>query len=389
MNYKELAEQALDYIVEQRRWCHQNPELSLEEVQTTEHIAAELQKMGYTEIQRFPDHTGLCAMLRGGKAEKACRTVALRADIDALPVEEKTGLPFASRNKGVMHACGHDSHSSIALEVCRWLVDHKDELKGKFKVLFQPAEEGVRGGNAMAASGIVDDCDYLIGGHVGTFAKLGEVGLMTGGFLASTKIDVHFHGRPSHAGSDPEKGRSALMAACAAAMMMQGIPRSGEGVTRIAVGKLNAGEGRNVTPVHADMQLEVRGATGEVNEYMVQNVRNIVEGVKRAYEVEGEIVKAGEATTLTVCPDLIDMVEEEAKKIEGVKRTFREDKPAGSEDCTVLIKRVVDHGGKAAYFMFGCNHHGHHRADFEIQDETSMPIGFEVFCRMAKRLNGI
>ena len=79
MNYKELAEQALDYIVEQRRWCHQNPELSLEEVQTTEHIAAELQKMGYTEIQRFPDHTGLCAMLRGGKAEKACRTVALRA----------------------------------------------------------------------------------------------------------------------------------------------------------------------------------------------------------------------------------------------------------------------------------------------------------------------
>ena len=172
-------------------------------------------------------------------------------------------------------------------------------------------------------------------------------------------------------------------------MMMQGIPRSGEGVTRIAVGKLNAGEGRNVTPVHADMQLEVRGATGEVNEYMVQNVRNIVEGVKRAYEVEGEIVKAGEATTLNVCPDLIDMVEEEAKKIEGVKRTFREDKPAGSEDCTVLIKRVVDHGGKAAYFMFGCNHHGHHRADFEIQDETSMPIGFEVFCRMAKRLNSI
>ena len=121
MNYKELAEQALDYIVEQRRWCHQNPELSLEEVQTTEHIAAELQKMGYTEIQRFPDHTGLCAMLRGGKAEKACRTVALRADIDALPVEEKTGLPFASRNKGVMHACGHDCHISMLLGAAKML----------------------------------------------------------------------------------------------------------------------------------------------------------------------------------------------------------------------------------------------------------------------------
>lgn len=422
-------EQYIEEMVATRRKIHQMPEEGWTEFETSWLITERLRSLGLKPLlglkvmnpnavmgrdpklvaeaierakshgvpQSFIDetegYTGVVAVIDTGRPGPV---TAFRADMDCVVVSESnskdhvpTACGFASKHPGFMHACGHDSHSSIALEVCRWLVDHKDELKGKFKVLFQPAEEGVRGGNAMAASGIVDDCDYLIGGHVGTFAKLGEVGLMTGGFLASTKIDVHFHGRPSHAGSDPEKGRSALMAACAAAMMMQGIPRSGEGVTRIAVGKLNAGEGRNVTPVHADMQLEVRGATGEVNEYMVQNVRNIVEGVKRAYEVEGEIVKAGEATTLTVCPDLIDMVEEEAKKIEGVKRTFREDKPAGSEDCTVLIKRVVDHGGKAAYFMFGCNHHGHHRADFEIQDETSMPIGFEVFCRMAKRLNGI
>lgn len=149
MNYKELAEQALDYIVEQRRWCHQNPELSLEEVQTTEHIAAELQKMGYTEIQRFPDHTGLCAMLRGGKAEKACRTVALRADIDALPVEEKTGLPFASRNKGVMHACGHDCHISMLLGAAKMLMETKDELQGNVKLIFQAAEETCHGAEYM------------------------------------------------------------------------------------------------------------------------------------------------------------------------------------------------------------------------------------------------
>ena len=156
MNYKELAEQALDYIVEQRRWCHQNPELSLEEVQTTEHIAAELQKMGYTEIQRFPDHTGLCAMLRGGKAEKACRTVALRADIDALPVEEKTGLPFASRNKGVMHACGHDCHISMLLGAAKMLMETKDELQGNVKLIFQAAEETCHGAEYYVEAGILD-----------------------------------------------------------------------------------------------------------------------------------------------------------------------------------------------------------------------------------------
>ena len=321
---------------------------------------------------------------------------AFRSDMDCVLVTESdspdhlpTACGFSSKRPGFMHACGHDAHTSVALEVCRWLVDHKDQLKGTIKVLFQPAEEGVRGAGAMAASGVVDDVDTLIGAHVGTFAKLGTIGLCESGFLASTKLDVHFHGRPSHAGSDPEKGRSALMAACAAAMMMQGIPRSGEGTTRIAVGRLNAGEGRNVTPVHADMQLEVRGETGEINQYMVKNVENIVEGVKRAYEVEAEIVKAGEATTLPSCPEVLDLIESVAKTVPGVESIERFNKPSGSEDCTLLIERVVQHGGRGAYFLFGCNHHGHHRADFEIQDETSLPMAFNMFKGLALRLNGI
>ena len=336
--------------------------------------------------------TGVIGILRCGEGP----TVAMRFDIDALGVfeeKDKSHRPacegFGSVNEGFMHACGHDGHTSVALEVCRWLVDHKDQLKGTIKVLFQPAEEGVRGAGAMAASGVVDDVDTLIGAHVGTFAKLGTIGLCESGFLASTKIDVHFHGRPSHAGADPEKGRSALMAACAAAMMMQGIPRSGEGTTRIAVGRLNAGEGRNVTPVHADMQLEVRGETGEINQYMVKNVENIVEGVKRAYEVEAEIVKAGEATTLPSCPEVLDLIESVAKTVPGVESIERFNKPSGSEDCTLLIERVVQHGGRGAYFLFGCNHHGHHRADFEIQDETSLPMAFNMFKGLALRLNGI
>ena len=422
-------QQYVDEMIATRRKLHQTPEEGWTEFETSWLITERLRSLGLRVLlgrqvinpaavmgrdpklveaaierakadgvpQSFIDetegYTGVVAVLDTGRPGPV---TAFRCDMDCVLVTESTdpshvptACGFASKRPGFMHACGHDSHSAVMLEVARWLVDHKDEFKGTFKLLFQPAEEGVRGAGSMAASGIVDDAKYLIGAHVGTFAHLGEIGISEGGFLASTKLDVHFHGRPSHAGPDPEKGRSALMAACAAAMMMQGIPRSGEGVTRIAVGRLNAGEGRNVTPVHADMQLEVRGETTEVNQYMVKNVENIVDGVKRAYEVEAEVVKAGEAATLRFCPDVINIVEEEAKQVPGVQKVFRVNKPSGSEDFTLLLDRVVKHGGEGAFFLFGCNHHGHHRADFEIQDTESMPLGFGLFRRLAKRLNGV
>lgn len=420
--------QYVDEMIDTRRRIHRNPEEGWTEFETSWLVAERLRALGLpvllgTDVispkavmgrdeklveaavaralshgvpQSFIDETkgftGVVAVLETGRPGPV---TALRCDMDCVIVDETqdpehapNACGFRSERPGLMHACGHDAHTAVMLELARWLVDRRDELKGTIKLLFQPAEEGVRGAAAMAASGVVDDVDNLIGAHVGTFARLGEVLLSEGGFLASTKLDVHFKGRPSHAGSDPQKGRSALMAACAAAMMMQGIPRSGEGVTRIAVGRLNAGEGRNVTPVHADMQLEVRGETTEVNEYMVRSVENIVEGVRHAYEVEATIEKAGEAVTLPICPDLIALIREEAQKVPGVTRVGGVDRPSGSEDCTILIDRVVKRGGRGAYFLFGCNHHGHHRADFEIQDTVSMPIAFGVFRRVVARLNG-
>ena len=344
-------------------------------------------------IDETEGYTGCVAVLETGRPGPV---TAIRCDIDCVLVTEldtPDHVPardgFKSERPGFMHACGHDAHAAVGLETARWAVEHKDELTGTVKFIFQPAEEGVRGGGAMAASGIVDDVDWLLGAHIGTHCRLGEIGLCRGGFLASTKLDVHFHGRPSHAGSDPEKGRSALMAACAAAMMMQGIPRSGEGMTRVAIGRLNAGEGRNVTPVHADMQLEVRGETPAVNRYMVESVEHIVDGVQKCYEVEAKLERAGEATTLPVCDDLLDIVREVAEKVPGVKRVLDVSKPSGSEDCTMLMHRVIEHGGRAAYALYGANQNGHHRSDFDIQDEQSLPIGFGLFCGFLKRMNGV
>ena len=174
-----------------------------------------------------------------------------------------------------MHACGHDGHTALGLAVARWLMEHKDELKGTFKLIYQPAEEGVRGAVAIVGSGVLDDVDIIVGSHCGGKVKLGEVGLVHKGVLASTKFDIYFKGTPSHAGNNPHKGHSALLAASATAMMIVGIPRHGEGASRVAVGRLVAGEGRNVTPVHAYMQTEVRGETAEINDYLCQKIEPV------------------------------------------------------------------------------------------------------------------
>ena len=239
--------QYVEEMIATRRKIHQTPEEGWTEFQTTWLVAERLRALGLkvllgTQVinpkavmgrdpklveaaikralaagvpQSFIDetggYTGAVAVLETGRPGPV---TAFRSDMDCVLVTESdspdhlpTACGFSSKRPGFMHACGHDGHTSVALEVCRWLVDHKDQLKGTIKVLFQPAEEGVRGAGAMAASGVVDDVDTLIGAHVGTFAKLGTIGLCESGFLASTKIDVHFHGRPSHAGADPEKGR--------------------------------------------------------------------------------------------------------------------------------------------------------------------------------------
>ena len=337
-------------------------------------------------------YTGAVAVLDTGRPGPV---TAFRSDMDCVLVRESDDpehlpnkLGFASERPGFMHACGHDAHTAVGLEVARWLVEHREELCGRFKLIFQPAEEGVRGARAMAASGLVDDVDYFLSGHIGGIAKLGEIGVMDGGFLASTKFDVDIEGLPAHAGNAPHLGHNALMAACAASMMLQGIPRHGDGTTRVSVGTLHAGEGRNVIPAHARLQMEVRGETEEVNEYMRENVYDIFEGVDKAYRVKSTVTKAGESTTLLQSPALYDIVEEVIKTVPDITMIPRVHVPSGSEDCALFIRRVIQHGGQAAFILYGCNHAGHHRRNFDIQDEVSLPNAFRIFTGFAKRVNG-
>lgn len=419
----------ISQMVCDRRRIHKRPEEGWTEFETTAFVAQRLRALGLKVLLgpkiinkdfvmgRNPDlvakamerakahgvsselldemqgYTGVVGILETGRPGPV---TAFRVDLDCVCVQE-TADPhheanaggYASERLNLMHACGHDGHTAVALSTAAWAKAHESELKGTLKFLFQPAEEGTRGAEPMAESGIVDDVDFLICSHIGTGYKVGEMCVCRTGFLATTKMDVHFLGRAAHACTAPEKGRSALLAACSAAVMMAGIPRSGQGDTRISIGRINAGEGRNVVPVNGLLQLETRGSSEEVNNFMVDNVRRIVEGVARAYEVQAEIEQVGHATTLIADESVTNELLEIARSIPFFTKTEINNNIKGSEDCTLLVKRVNEHGGKCGFFIFGCNEHGHHKGDFCIQDEQSLKEAFEIDTRFIALKNSL
>ncbi|MDO4937016.1 MAG: amidohydrolase [Sutterellaceae bacterium] len=332
-------------------------------------------KNGVSEdlLTEMEELTGCVAVLDTGRPGP---TLAIRFDIDCVPVNECTDdshLPakegFISKNPGLMHACGHDAHMSMGLAVAHWVMDNKDQLNGKIKIVFQPAEEGVRGAAGVAASGIVDDADYFLASHVAMSAKSGEIATNLYGFLCTTKFDVTFNGKPAHAGACPQDGRNALAAAANATVQMLGISRHSEGMTRINVGQLIAGEGRNVIPSKAVLKLEVRGETADINNYMAQQVENICQGISIGFGVSYECRKMGEAVDLNADQELVDILNKCGHEVEGLTVV---DKPlnfGGSEDATILARRVQEHGGKAAFFLWGSDRpSGHHTATFDVKE---------------------
>lgn len=415
-----------DQLISIRRELHQFPEEGWTEFCTTAFIVEHLRKLGYEVLMgekvisrkdclgrdpklvaqaietakargvsdailaEMQELTGCVAVLDTGRPGPR---VAFRFDIDCNNVQENPSQDhrasregWASKRPGLMHACGHDSHISTGLAVARWAMEHKDELNGKLKIVFQPAEEGVRGAAAVAASGIVDDCDYFLSSHIAMMAKSGEIITSPIGFLCTTKFDVTFKGRPAHAGIEPNAGRNALAAACHAVTQLLGIPRHGSGMTRVNVGRLVAGEGRNVIPVNAKLVMEVRGETSEINNYMVEETQNIIAGVSKSFGVETHIEKMGEAVDLFNDKEMVDMLDDVCSKTEGVKKVLHEVNFGGSEDATILARRVQAHGGKAAYFVLGSDRTGgHHTADFDI-DESSLDVGVAIYSEMLKRL---
>ncbi|GAB1432408.1 p-aminobenzoyl-glutamate hydrolase subunit AbgA [Spirochaetota bacterium] len=334
--------------------------------------------------------TAVAAVLKNGPGPVA----AFRFDIDSVDVDESNDpdhLPykegFASMHKGSMHACGHDGHITLGLALARLLSADRAAWKGTVKLIFQPAEEGVRGAKSIAESGFLDDAYTIVAGHLGMIKEgLGTFFSGVGGFLSTTKLDFVFTGRSAHAGGNPELGKNALLAASAAAILINGIPRHSGGATRINIGRLEAGSGRNVIAGKAIMAIETRGENSIINDYMEKAAIQSAEGVAMAYGVKLEVKYMGGAIDSDSDSELMELAAIAAK--EAGYETIKKNKTAlgGSEDYSYMMERVKSKGGKALYSIFGADiADAHHSPKFDFT-EASLESAAKTLWNLAKKL---
>ena len=340
--------------------------------------------------------TGVMGVLRCGKGP----TVALRFDIDALGVVEDTSPEhrpfregFSSVNPGMMHACGHDGHAAIGLGVAEVLMGLKDGLRGTVRIIFQPAEEGVRGARSIVEKGHLDGVDYVLACHISGREtdedRMSDITAGSGGSLATSKMDAFYYGKSAHAGSNPQDGRNALAAAVTAVQNLLAIPRNSKSDTRVNVGTLHAGSGRNVIPEFAKMELEVRGKTSEGNIYMEQWTQRILRTAAEMHDCTFEVKKMGEAFLLESDKPLMefirDVCERDLKTVRVHPRLRRE--AHGSEDFSYMMKRVQDQGGQASMLRILTETAavGHNRR-FDFNDRDALPKAVKSLSAVTCRL---
>lgn len=401
------------YLIETRRDIHKHAEQGWTEFRTTSIVADTLSELGF-EVKLGKDiiaedfvlgrpedvnpyieralsqgakrkwidlmggFTGAVGILSTGKPGP---TVAFRFDMDALPLSE-TEMPvhrpfregFVSVNKGSSHSCGHDANTANGLGLSKVLSAEKAGLRGRFKLIFQPAEEGVRGARAIVEKGVLDDVDYFVATHLGLGNPTGKISTGAHGWLCSTKCDVLYKGKPAHAGACPNEGNNALLAAATAVLNLHAIAPHKAGISRINVGVLNAGSGRNVVPAAAKMIMETRGATDEVAAYMNERAEKILLTSADMYGVKCDIRKVGEAQTAVSDLDFSGRIAGAISGIDGVEEVENDTLTTGSDDATWMMKRVQSHGGKATYITIGSDLVApHHDPSFDIDESVLLP----------------
>jgi aminobenzoyl-glutamate utilization protein A len=313
----------------------------------------------------------------------------LRVDIDALPMRESTDRAhfpaangFAATN-GAMHACGHDANATMGVGLLHRLADR--DFAGSLRVLFQPAEEGVRGAQTMIDAGVADGIDRMLAIHLAGGSPLGAViGSFTGG-MATRKLKVNFDGLASHAAGAPEAGRNALLAASMSALAIMAVPRFSSADTRLNVGTLVAGDGVNIVPSSAVMTCEARATDDLVVDELVDRIRSIVAGTAAAQGVAADVAVMGQSATLSPDDELIDRIVDAATGSPAVTEVIRTQTLAGSDDANLLIRHVQGRGGQGAYIMVGASSPGpHHSESFDAAEE-SIPIGIDILESLIRR----
>ena len=332
------AQEVESYVIDMRRYFHENPELSCQEFKTQEKIMEELDALGIPYEKA--GSTSLIAKINAGKGSK---TVALRADTDALPVIEQSGVPFTSKNPGVMHACGHDAHTAMLLGAAKILAGMKDELPGEVRLFFQEGEEMFAGANKIIAAGGMEGVDAVFGMHGMPGMETGFYDLTPGFRMAGCDtIYIKFEGISGH-GSAPHKAKDTIHPACMFVNDIQGIVTKNvdplESVV-LSVGKFVGGTKANIVAKYTELDISMRYFEPQVREIVHAAIRRHAKAIADMYELQVEVNIEPSAVALRNDEVVTQIASEAAEKVFGPQRNIETRKLMGSEDMPFYFQHA-------------------------------------------------
>lgn len=398
---EQLARGVEPKVIEWRRHFHQNPELSNREIKTAAKIEAHLRSLGM-EVQTGVAHTGVVGLLKGGKPGPV---IALRADMDALPVTERNSLPFASKvtttfndqEVGVMHACGHDTHMAILMGVAEILASMKNELKGTVKFIFQPAEEGSPkgeegGAELMVKEGVLENpkVDVIFGLHISSQTELGKITYRSGGLMASVNdMKIVVKGRQAH-GAAPWTSIDPIVVSAQIINNLQTIVSRNLDVTQnagvVTVGSIHGGVRSNIIPEQVEMWGTLRALSVQDEQLLISRVRQIAEKTAEAHgaTVEVEIPYSSHYPVTFNNVDLTQRMVPSLKKAAGDENVLVIAPHTGAEDFSFFQEKIP-----GLFFFVGArppeisaaDAPSHHTPDFMI-DERGMITGIKAMLQL-------
>ena len=374
-------------LVEWRRHLHQRPELGFKEYLTGEFICKKLQEWGI-EYQTGVAKTGIVATINSGKPGPV---LAIRADLDALPIQELNDVPYKSIHDGIMHACGHDGHTAIALGTAHYLATHCQDFSGIVKIIFQPAEEGPGGAKPMIEAGVLKnpDVDAIIGLHLWNNLPLGTVGVRSGALMAATeRFDCTILGKGGHGAMPHQTVDSVVVAAQIINALQTIVARNINPIDAavVTVGELNAGRAFNVIADTARMGGTVRYFNLAYQDYFATRIEQVIAGVCESHGASYEFNYNPLYPPLINDEKMADLVRNVAELIvETPAGVVPECQTMGGEDMSFFLQEVP-----GCYFFLGSANaeknlaypHHHPRFDF---DETALAIGVEMFVRCVEK----
>ena len=382
----EIDERVPD-LVAMRRDLHEHPELAFEEVRTSGIVAQRLRSLGL-EVQTGIAKTGVVGLLRGGASTEDAKTIAIRADMDALPIHEMNNVEYRSQTDGKMHACGHDGHTSILLTVADILSQRRAELTGNVKFIFQPAEERIGGAEPMVKEGAVNGVDGIIGLHLISDIPLGRVGVRAGAVFASADaFTLTVKGKGGHAAMpegaiDPIVASAYIITALQTLISRETSPFSPAVIT---IGTIHAGTAFNIIPETAVLQGTMRSFSPEHRAKLIRRIHEVTTGVAASLGTSCEVHFEDGCPPCVNDPAMTEVVYKAAVDAIGTEHVDTSERvlAAGSDDMSFFLDAVP-----GCYFVVGSGNReketdfAHHHPRFNL-DEDALPIAVEILTRAA------